>query len=64
MNEYDSNKINSLLLNDGYFNSSDIQNADLIVLNTCHISERKLQKKFTLILEDALNRIKQDKSRS
>ena len=37
MNEYDSEKISSLLLKDGYSNISDINKADLIVFNTCNI---------------------------
>ena len=32
MNEYDSEKITSLLLKDGYSNSNDINEADLISL--------------------------------
>ena len=60
MNEYDSNKINSLLLNDGYLNSSDIQNADLIVFNTCNIREKAAQKVYS----DIGRVTKEDKSKT
>ena len=47
MNEYDSEKITSLLLKDGYSNSIDINKADLIVFNTCNIREKAAQKVYS-----------------
>ena len=47
MNEYDSEKITSLLLKDGYSNSDDINKADLIVFNTCNIREKAAQKVYS-----------------
>ena len=47
MNEYDSEKISSLLLKDGYSNISDINKADLIVFNTCNIREKAAQKVYS-----------------
>ena len=47
MNEYDSEKISSILIKDGYLNSSDINSADLIVFNTCNIREKAAQKVYS-----------------
>ena len=47
MNEYDSEKITSLLLKDGYSNSNDINEADLIVFNTCNIRDKAAQKVYS-----------------
>ena len=37
MNVYDSNRIKDLFFEDGYVITNDIKDANLIVLNTCHI---------------------------
>ena len=47
MNEYDSEKISSILQKDGYMNSGDISNADLVVFNTCNIREKAAQKVYS-----------------
>ena len=47
MNEYDSEKITSLLIKDGYKNSDDINKADLVVFNTCNIREKAAQKVYS-----------------
>jgi len=47
MNEYDSEKISSILIKDGYLNISDINSADLIVFNTCNIREKAAQKVYS-----------------
>lgn len=47
MNSHDSEKLEGLLLNNGYKPAIDIQDADLIVLNTCSIREKAVHKVHT-----------------
>jgi tRNA-2-methylthio-N6-dimethylallyladenosine synthase len=47
MNEYDSEKIASILKKDGYMNTGDVSNADLVVFNTCNIREKAAQKVYS-----------------
>ena len=59
MNVYDSNRIKDLFFEDGYVNTNDINNANLIVLNTCHIREKAAEKVYSDI-----GRIKKIKSKN
>ena len=47
MNVYDSNRIKDLFFNDGYVITKDINDANLIVLNTCHIREKAAEKVYS-----------------
>ncbi len=47
MNVYDTNRMIDALAHHGYENISDIENADLILLNTCHIREKASEKLFS-----------------
>ena len=47
MNVYDSNRIKDLFFEDGYVITNDIKNANLIVLNTCHIREKAAEKVYS-----------------
>ena len=47
MNFYDSGKISDLLKKHGYDFTDEQENADLIVLNTCHIREKASEKLFS-----------------
>ena len=58
MNFYDSDKIYDLLLTHGYEQTNIKDDADLIVLNTCHIREKASEKLFS-----DLGRIKKLKDR-
>ncbi len=49
MNVYDSNRMLDALAPHGYENSDDIESADLILLNTCHIREKASEKVFSEI---------------
>lgn len=51
MNAYDSDKITALLGKDGYSATQDIQDADLIVVNTCSVREKPEQKLRSFIGE-------------
>ena len=47
MNVYDSSRIADILIKEGYEASEDIKNADLVILNTCHIREKAAEKVFS-----------------
>ena len=47
MNIYDSNRIIETLNNIGYHQVETVDNADLIVLNTCHIREKAAEKVYS-----------------
>ena len=47
MNVYDSNRIKDLFFEDGYEITNDINDANLIVLNTCHIREKAAEKVYS-----------------
>jgi tRNA-2-methylthio-N6-dimethylallyladenosine synthase len=44
MNEYDTGKMRALLARDGYVDASDPSEADLVLLNTCSIREKAVDK--------------------
>ena len=47
MNVYDSNRIKNLFEQKGYSETGDLTKADLIVLNTCHIREKAVEKVYS-----------------
>ena len=47
MNVYDSDRMKDSLAPLGYQESTDLQNADMIVINTCHIREKASEKVFS-----------------
>ena len=47
MNVYDSQRMTDLALAEGYAETNDIANADLVVFNTCHIRERASEKLYS-----------------
>ncbi len=47
MNFYDSDKIGNLLKSLGYVFTNDLKEANLIVLNTCHIRDKAVEKTFS-----------------
>ena len=44
MNEYDSERIEDILSNSGFERKNNMDNADCIVINTCHIREKSTDK--------------------
>ena len=56
MNVYDSNRIKDLFEPKGYSQTSKVEDADLVVLNTCHIREKAAEKVYSDI-----GRIKKNK---
>src|SRR5215831_8686215 len=47
MNVYDSERMTEALAEHGYSHTSNIDDADLIVLNTCHIREKAAEKVYS-----------------
>jgi tRNA-2-methylthio-N6-dimethylallyladenosine synthase len=47
MNVYDSERMTEALAEQGYVSTSNIDDADLIVLNTCHIREKAAEKVYS-----------------
>ena len=47
MNFYDSEKMSDLLMNHGYVATDIQEDADLIIVNTCHIREKASEKLFS-----------------
>jgi len=47
MNVYDSERMAEALARDGYSETSDVDNADLVILNTCHIREKAAEKVYS-----------------
>lgn len=49
MNVYDSQRMNDALEQDGYVPTHDVGDADLVLLNTCHIREKAAEKVYSEI---------------
>ena len=47
MNVYDSDRMTDALSRDGYVATDDLQDADLVLLNTCHIREKAAEKVYS-----------------
>jgi tRNA-2-methylthio-N6-dimethylallyladenosine synthase len=47
MNVYDSDRMQDLMLISGYENSPIIDDADMVIINTCHIREKASEKLFS-----------------
>ena len=47
MNFYDSDHMSNLLNNFGYQTSKEIEGADLVILNTCHIRDKAAEKMYS-----------------
>src|ERR1700704_1088024 len=47
MNVYDSERITEALAQQGYAHTASIEDADLVVLNTCHIREKAVEKVYS-----------------
>ena len=60
MNVYDSDRIVNLFEPKGYSVTKNIENADLIVLNTCHIREKAAEKVYSDI--GRIKKIKKNKN--
>ena len=61
MNVYDSNRIIDLFKNKDYEVADDPKDANLVVLNTCHIREKATEKVYSDI--GRINKIKKHESK-
>ena len=61
MNVYDSNRILDLFRNKEYEIADDPKDANLVVLNTCHIREKAAEKVYSDI--GRINKIKKNESK-
>ena len=58
MNVYDSDRMNDLMGAVGYENTDDYADADMVIINTCHIREKAAEKLYS-----DLGRIKKQKDK-
>ncbi|MHA7969523.1 tRNA (N6-isopentenyl adenosine(37)-C2)-methylthiotransferase MiaB [Rhizobium sp. CAU 1783] len=56
MNVYDSGRMSDALASEGYVTTDDMEDADLVLLNTCHIREKAAEKVYS-----ALGRLRETK---
>jgi tRNA-2-methylthio-N6-dimethylallyladenosine synthase len=61
MNVYDSHRMADLLVPEGYAETATPENADLIILNTCHIREKAAEKLYSEV--GRMRCLKQDAAR-
>ena len=57
MNVYDASRMHDVLAPLGYDNAADMNGADLVILNTCHIREKAAEKVYS-----ELGRLRQEKA--
>ncbi len=64
MNVYDSARMTDALISDGYEETGDLGEADLVLLNTCHIREKAAEKVYSQLgrLRE-MKKARQDKGR-
>ena len=63
MNVYDSNRIKNLFEPKGYTETASVEEADIVVLNTCHIREKAAEKVYSDIGRIAKKRNKNNSSK-
>ena len=61
MNVYDSQRMNDALAAEGYVASETMEDADLVLLNTCHIREKAAEKVYSEL--GRVRRIKEERAR-
>ena len=62
MNVYDSQRMNDALAAEGYVASETMEDADLVLLNTCHIREKAAEKVYSEL--GRVRRIKEERARA
>lgn len=62
MNAYDSERMAAIMAGDGYSLAAGPHDADLVLLNTCHIREKAAERMFSAV--GLLREIKEDAARS
>jgi tRNA-N(6)-(isopentenyl)adenosine-37 thiotransferase enzyme MiaB len=59
MNVYDSERMNDALAREGYVAAESVQDADLVLINTCHIREKAAEKVYSQLGQ--LQRMKRER---
>src|SRR5947209_1068626 len=62
MNVYDSHRMADALAAEGYVETARVEDADVVILNTCHIREKAAEKLYSEL--GRLRVIKQERSRA
>jgi tRNA-2-methylthio-N6-dimethylallyladenosine synthase len=60
MNAYDATRMADVLAPEGYAETTDIKDADLVILNTCHIREKAVDKVYSEL--GRVNEVKQQRA--
>ena len=47
MNDYDSEKVDELLIHNGYAKAENFEHSDVAILNTCHIRKKSSEKFYS-----------------
>ncbi|OKL44474.1 tRNA (N6-isopentenyl adenosine(37)-C2)-methylthiotransferase MiaB [Pseudovibrio exalbescens] len=61
MNVYDSDRMTDALTNDGYEATDAMEEADLVILNTCHIREKAAEKVYSEL--GRIRKLKEEKAK-
>ncbi|MDX5592016.1 tRNA (N6-isopentenyl adenosine(37)-C2)-methylthiotransferase MiaB [Pseudovibrio sp. SPO723] len=61
MNVYDSDRMTDALSNDGYESTDTLEDADLVILNTCHIREKAAEKVYSEL--GRIRKLKEEKAK-
>ncbi|MEM5581632.1 tRNA (N6-isopentenyl adenosine(37)-C2)-methylthiotransferase MiaB [Roseibium sp. AS2] len=62
MNVYDSERMNDVLAPEGYQATDVMEDADLVILNTCHIREKAAEKVYSEL--GRIRKVKEERARS
>jgi len=62
MNVYDSERMNDVLAPQGFSTTDDVEDADLVILNTCHIREKAAEKVYSEL--GRIRKIKDERAKS
>ncbi len=62
MNVYDSERMTDVLAPEGYQATEDLEDADLVILNTCHIREKAAEKVYSEL--GRIRKVKEERAKS
>lgn len=62
MNVYDSERMSEALVGEGYLETSNVGEADLVILNTCHIREKAAEKVYSDL--GRIRQVKEERKKS
>ena len=62
MNVYDSERMTDVLAPEGFEATDDLEDADLVILNTCHIREKAAEKVYSEL--GRIRKVKEERAKS